>query len=190
MLVERIGDDSTTSAIIGTVLLGGTEARRLRKRAKKPRSARVAARVRDQPRNGHVYLTWPFAPGPMETLSSRDPFDRAHDIKSADGLLVPSAKKRARSAARAGVLPGSKPRRYPECLLNSRGVAFDTVADETYERQQRLERELGEVHGITASPCLGNVVAAACGRYAAQRGETALRRMCRVGRSLKVQGGE
>lgn len=100
--------------------------------------------------NATVYLAaWPPADHPQAlelTRPTPDKFDQAHGERFPEGhpeagLLVP--------ATRAG--QAARPRRYPECHFNGRGVAIDSSFDELYERLKWMERELGGVAGMSVS---------------------------------------
>lgn len=72
-------------------------------------------------------------------LPTRDPYDSAHgkiESTPAGPMLVPNATLDSGKTIRAA---GAVPRRYPSEQLNSRGVSLDSVFDETYEAQHRLD---------------------------------------------------
>lgn len=104
--------------------------------------------VADRRRNGEVYLcAWPRPERIGErsarelTSPTRDPNDRAHELRDQDdgGKLHPSR----------GMGGQSQARRYPPCQLNNAGFAVDSQFDELYERQRRLDREVGGVAGVS-----------------------------------------
>lgn len=89
-------------------------------------------------------------------ISTRDASDRAHNMRDADGLLVPGSR-----------VIGATPRRYPRHQMAGT-VANDSSFDGLYERQRRLDREFGEVAGVSYAAGGGvnggSVVAEACDR--------------------------
>lgn len=94
-------------------------------------------------RNASVFLcVWPTSDTPraqLLTRATKDMSDRAHTIRDDDGLLMPAAHVEGQA----------RPRRYPESQMTGRGVAFDSMFDELYERQRKLDDELGGVAGIS-----------------------------------------
>ncbi|HRI53577.1 MAG TPA: hypothetical protein PLW65_25710, partial [Pseudomonadota bacterium] len=74
------------------------------------------------------------------TIPTRDVNDQAHAERDEDGLLLPAREVGAALTT---------PRRYPESHLNGRGVAIDSAFDELYERQKWLERDVGDVPGLS-----------------------------------------
>jgi hypothetical protein len=100
--------------------------------------------------NARVFLcAWPPADSPQVhelTRATADVCDRAHNVRDGregpgGGWLVSAAKLGAQA----------RPRRYPEAQVNVRGLAVDSQFDELYERQLRLDRELGGVAGVSYS---------------------------------------
>lgn len=85
---------------------------------------------------------------PGACVDTTDPFDRAHDRRGPDGLLLPAAV--SDGGKRAGkvmfMLPEeiAKPRRYPRCYIvggdasGVGGVSFESCYDRTREAQERL----------------------------------------------------
>jgi len=73
-------------------------------------------------------------------VATRDLYDSAHGrMLGGEGLhamLRPNARREGGPLVRT---PGALPRRYPVEHLNSAGVAIDSVFDDTFERQQRLD---------------------------------------------------
>lgn len=85
----------------------------------------------------------------VDTLKpTRDLYDRAHATTTimedrAVGV-APAARKGPRGCTVSNV-QGAQPRLYPPSAMTSRGVAYDSAMDDTYERQQWLrENGLGE----------------------------------------------
>lgn len=60
-------------------------------------------------------------------MPTRDPSDRAHGLKDADGYLLPGAR-----------VQSARPRCYPPSSMTSAGVAHDSAFDATYLAQKRL----------------------------------------------------
>lgn len=89
-----------------------------------------------QPKNETVYLTFATLD---ECVATKDPFDRAHRQFGPDGLLLPAVRKIGASGRYGSPLAGSRPRRYPLHQMTSRGVAFDSAFDRTYEIQAELD---------------------------------------------------
>ncbi len=71
--------------------------------------------------------------GPVDGMKpTRDPFDRAHDVRDRNGdLVVAPVAPRMRSVAPA-------PRLYAACHMTGAGVSFETAMDEQHEREMRL----------------------------------------------------
>lgn len=74
------------------------------------------------------------APG-TRLVETRDPYDRAHLEFGADGLLLPAARRGGRKVR-------GRAREYPASSMTAGGVSIDSVFDETYERERRLDREI------------------------------------------------
>lgn len=117
-----------------------------------------------QPKNTDVYLTWPYGASDYPTLPTADRADRAHGQKDGKGCLLPAAKA-----------TGTKPRRYPEHQMTSRGVSFDSAADALAEAQHRLEG----VPGLGPGDSVGGRIAEALGRFEARYGREGLRSLLR-----------
>lgn len=86
--------------------------------------------------NGRISLT--CAPAGVELVATRDPADRAHRVREWNakaGWMYVSAAD-GRGLARAGLVATA--RRYPRSSMTLSGVAFDSMFDETHERQLRL----------------------------------------------------
>lgn len=75
------------------------------------------------------------------TEATCDPFDRAHNVRGLRGDLVPAAAGIGRTGwSRARVtVEQSRPRCYPASSMTISGVGTDSMFDELYERQCRLE---------------------------------------------------
>jgi hypothetical protein len=95
--------------------------------------------------NARVFLcAWPPADHPQSrelTVATSDRCDRAHDVRvgGAGGLLISAAQLNSEA----------KPRRYPPCQVNVRRLAVDSQFDELFERQRRLDRDVGGVAGVS-----------------------------------------
>jgi hypothetical protein len=74
------------------------------------------------------------------TVATVDPHDRAHLSRSCFELLENGAR-----------VPSAVPRRYPPCQVNGAGLSVDSQFDDLYERQRRLDEELGGVAGVSFS---------------------------------------
>ena len=100
------------------------------------------------------------------TVATRDPADRAHDIRDQDNFLVSATGLDDRHA---------RARRYPRSQMTSRGVAFDSAFDAWHERRLRL----GGVSGLGvreraggSSGLTGMDMVERAGYEAARRGTT------------------
>lgn len=83
-----------------------------------------------------------FASPDDPTLTpTRDPADRAHGVRGADGRLLPAGvgKHPARKYPNPAVaFQGVKARVYPRCHVNGAGLGVDSQYDGLYEAQRRL----------------------------------------------------
>ena len=126
-------------------LLGGDEPRRNAARARVVRKVTVVvtgsaehgqdAHATPQKTNADAYLTG--APHGV-CVPTRDLFDRAHVARGADGKLRAAATGGTRGKPVKSAVANARPRMYPASSMTSRGVAFDSAYDETYQRQQAL----------------------------------------------------
>lgn len=87
-------------------------------------------RVRGRSANAEVY---PTCQDSGDTFPTRDPCDRAHDVRGRDGFLV-----------RGDAVPNATPRRYPACHLTTAGVSHDTAAERLAFAEHRLRVLLGD----------------------------------------------
>ena len=83
-----------------------------------------------------------------------DPFDRAHLTRSPNGRLYPAAVQKPGGRAVLSRACESKPRRYPNSAMTSRGVAHDSQFDGWHETRMRLGREGIELGGHRMTPTI------------------------------------
>ena len=112
-----------------------------------------------------------------EFRQTRDPFDRAHGLRDADGLLRPAAVRRGSKVVLE--IQQSEPRRYPPCYMTGSGVSFESALDETFERQRRLRALLGD--DDQPLDRIAPHVARAMAELEATRGSLAARSLTRPG---------
>jgi hypothetical protein len=87
---------------------------------------------------------------PIRLVPVRELWDRAHDQRDKDGLLLPGSR-----------VAGAQPRMYPEHDVNSHGHGYEHV----YYRTEMLKRELAGEGFLFDPPVAERVVSAviACG---------------------------
>lgn len=87
---------------------------------------------------------------PIRLVPVRELWDRAHDQRDKDGLLLPGSR-----------VAGAQPRMYPEHDVNSHGHGYEHV----YYRTEMLKRELAGEGFLFDPPAAERVVSAviACG---------------------------
>ena len=100
----------------------------------------VAEALCHVPRNHHVYLTYAR---PDDCVATADLFDRAHGERSPLGGLKCAASGGTRGRPVKSAVANATPRRYPASAMTSRGVAFDSAYDETFERARALAGIIG-----------------------------------------------